>query len=247
MPKRDTRLKIVGHRGAKGLAPENTIASFEKALKYHVDEIELDARVTSNGQVVVHHDGFITDPAGDKLEIDSYTLDELRLHKPDLTTLQEAITKINRQVPVVIEVKPGVPTKPVARIVEDFIKEGWSTKDFCLASRSMPILKELHTRFPEIEIMVIDFWSGVRATWRARKLGTRRIGMLEYGLWPGFIASMKRGGYELYSAPPGTPQKERLLSKFGLAGQTNSAARARRWERYGLTGVITDFPDRFTK
>lgn len=240
-------MKIIGHRGARGLAPENTIASFEKALEHHVDEIELDVRVTSDGWVVTNHDGFIADPAGGRLKISTHTLEELRLHKPDLATLQEAITKINRRVPIIVEVKPNVPTKPVAKIIKAFMKKGWQAKDFCLGSRSMSILKELHSQFPEVEIMVIDFWSGVRATWRARKLGTRRLGMLEYWLWPGFIAGMKRRGYELYSAPPGTPQKERLFAKFGLAGQTNTPSRARRWAKWGLAGVITDYPDRFEK
>lgn len=240
-------MKIIGHRGAKGLAPENTIASFEKALQYHVDEIELDVRVSSDGQVIVNHDPFITDPSGSRINISSHGLDELRHHKPDLATLQEAIAKINRRVPVIVEVKPNVPTKPVVKIIRSFMKKGWQTKDFCLGSRSWPILKELHKQFPEVEIMVIDFWSGTRAIWRARRLGTRRLGMLDYGLWPGFIAGLKHRGYELYSAPPGVPWKERLFSKFGLGGQTNKPSRARRWAKYGLAGVITDFPDRFKR
>ncbi len=240
-------MKIIGHRGAKGLAPENTIASFKKALEHNVDEIELDVRVAKDGETVVNHDSFITDPAGNRLVISAHTLDELRRHKPDLATLQEAVAAINRRVPIIIELKPGVPTKPVVKIIKDFMKKGWQAKDFCLGSRSMSILKELHAQFPGVEIMVIEFWSGIRATRRARKLGTKRIGMLEYVLWFGFIASMKRGGYELYSAPPGTPQKERLFARFGLAGQTNDPRRARRWERSGLAGVITDYPDRFEK
>jgi len=238
---------IIGHRGAKGLAPENTIASFKKALDHHVDEIELDVRLSRDGQVVVHHDSFVTDPSGNQLEISTHTLQELRRHKPDLTTLQEAITAIDRRVPVMIEVKPGVPTAPVVKIIKVFLGKGWQTKDFGLGSRSMPILEELRAQLPEIEIMVIEFWSGIRATRRAKKLKTRRVAMLEYWLWPGFIAAMKRRGYELYSAPPGTPQKEHLFAKVGLAGHTNTPSRARRWARYGLTGVITDYPDRFEK
>lgn len=240
-------MKITGHRGAKGLAPENTLASFKKALEHHVDEIELDVRVTKDGRTVVNHDSFVADPAGNRLEIADHDLSELRRHKPDLATLQEAVAAIDREVPIMIEVKPGVPTEPIIRIVKDFLKKGWQTGDFGVGSRSMPILKELRAGLPDIQLMVIEFWSGLRATRRARKLGTKRIGMLEYGLWPGFIAAMKRGGYELYTAPPGTPQKERLFARLGMAGQTNDPSRARKWERWGLAGVITDYPDRFEK
>ncbi len=47
---------IVGHRGAAGLAPENTLAAFEKACKIGVDAIELDVFLSADGHIVVHHD-----------------------------------------------------------------------------------------------------------------------------------------------------------------------------------------------
>lgn len=47
---------IVGHRGAAGLAPENTIPAFIRAIKSGVDAIELDVLLTADGTLVVHHD-----------------------------------------------------------------------------------------------------------------------------------------------------------------------------------------------
>ena len=47
---------VVGHRGAAGLAPENTLAAFSKACEIGVDAIELDVLLTADGQIVVHHD-----------------------------------------------------------------------------------------------------------------------------------------------------------------------------------------------
>jgi glycerophosphoryl diester phosphodiesterase len=49
-------LDLQGHRGARGLAPENTLAAFEKALAIGVDTLELDIGVTADGVVVVAHD-----------------------------------------------------------------------------------------------------------------------------------------------------------------------------------------------
>jgi glycerophosphoryl diester phosphodiesterase len=49
-------LDLQGHRGARGLAPENTLPAFEKALEVGVDTLELDIGVTSDGVVVVSHD-----------------------------------------------------------------------------------------------------------------------------------------------------------------------------------------------
>ncbi len=48
--------EIVGHRGAAGLAPENTLASFEAALEAGCDRIEFDLRTTADGELVVFHD-----------------------------------------------------------------------------------------------------------------------------------------------------------------------------------------------
>ena len=50
------RILIHGHRGARGLAPENTLAGFACALKVGVDVLELDLRMSRDGKIVIHHD-----------------------------------------------------------------------------------------------------------------------------------------------------------------------------------------------
>ncbi len=50
---------IIGHRGASGDAPENTLGAFELALQLGADGIELDVRLTADGQVVVIHDATV--------------------------------------------------------------------------------------------------------------------------------------------------------------------------------------------
>ena len=50
-----TPFDLEGHRGTRGLRPENTLPAFEKALEIGVDTLELDANVTSDGVVVVSH------------------------------------------------------------------------------------------------------------------------------------------------------------------------------------------------
>ena len=49
-------VEIQGHRGARGLMPENTLPSFAKAMSIGVDVIELDVAVTADGVVIVSHD-----------------------------------------------------------------------------------------------------------------------------------------------------------------------------------------------
>src|SRR5262249_30326129 len=50
---------LQGHRGARGLAPENTLAAFSTALALGVDTLELDLAMTRDGVLVVHHDSWL--------------------------------------------------------------------------------------------------------------------------------------------------------------------------------------------
>ena len=47
---------VIGHRGAAGEAPENTLASFALALEQGAEGIELDVHITKDGEIVVCHD-----------------------------------------------------------------------------------------------------------------------------------------------------------------------------------------------
>lgn len=47
---------IYGHRGAKGEAPENTLASFQRCLEHGVNRCELDLHLSRDGELMVIHD-----------------------------------------------------------------------------------------------------------------------------------------------------------------------------------------------
>lgn len=49
-------IDLQGHRGARGLLPENTLPSFERALALGVTTLELDIAITKDGVLVIHHD-----------------------------------------------------------------------------------------------------------------------------------------------------------------------------------------------
>lgn len=222
-------MKIIGHRGAHGLAPENTIVSIEKAIEHGVDMIEFDVRVTKDGYAVLHHDGHLTDPNGNQLNISQSNLSELITHKPDLALLNEAIKAINHRAQMLIEVKPDVVIEPIVTVIDKCLKTGWKSDEITCCSFSFKILKQLRQALPDLKIMVTERWSGVRATHHARVLNTKSISMNHHVLWWGFIKSMNNAGYELYT--------------YTL----NDTSKARKWAKYGLAGVITDYPDQFEK
>jgi glycerophosphoryl diester phosphodiesterase len=47
---------VIGHRGAAGLLPENTLAAFRRGCELGIDAIELDVLMSADGELVVHHD-----------------------------------------------------------------------------------------------------------------------------------------------------------------------------------------------
>jgi glycerophosphoryl diester phosphodiesterase len=222
-------MKVIGHRGARGLAPENTIASLRKGLEHHVDVLEFDLRVTKDDVVILHHNADLGDPAGKSLKITDHSYAELHEHKPDLPTFEEVLETIGHPVPLYVEVKRDVPVKPVAKIINKYLTKGWKTDYFLLGSKSQKTLLELHAALPAIEKIVIEPWSGVRAHRRANQVGAKKIAMNQLWLWWGFIRGFKNSDKQLYAYTLDNP------------------AKARRWARWGLAGIITDYPDRFEK
>jgi glycerophosphoryl diester phosphodiesterase len=215
-------MKIIGHRGARGLAPENTLASLQKALDHHVDQIEFDVRVTKDGIPLLHHDPRLADPSGSKHLVAKTNYTELKQHKNDLTTLAEALDLLAGKVALCIEVKPD---EPIEAIVSELKKVRLA--NVSLGSKSQKTLLALHQALPDVHKIVIEPWSGVRASRRARQVGTTEISMNQLWLWRGFITPVSRRGWQ--------------LNAYTL----NNPKRAARWQRYGLNGVITDYPDRF--
>src|SRR5262245_66614499 len=58
-PRLTDAFDLQGHRGARGLAPENTLAGFRTALEIGVTTLELDLAMTRDGVLLVSHDPFL--------------------------------------------------------------------------------------------------------------------------------------------------------------------------------------------
>lgn len=56
----NAQVSIEGHRGARGYVPENTIASFIKAIEQGADTVELDVVITKDRKVLVSHDAYFS-------------------------------------------------------------------------------------------------------------------------------------------------------------------------------------------
>lgn len=111
---------VIGHRGAAGIAPENTLESIEAARKNKADAIEIDVRLTKDGKLVVFHDDSLLRLAGIHKQVDELTQKELRNIKlisgDKIPTLEEAFKKAG-STPLVIEGKGDNWAKPLSKIL----------------------------------------------------------------------------------------------------------------------------------
>jgi glycerophosphoryl diester phosphodiesterase len=107
---------VVAHRGASAERPENTLASFERAIETGADAVEFDVRITADGHAVVLHDPDVartTDGAG---LVSDLTLEEVRALRVGgsderVPTLEEALRRCSGRIAVDVEIKnlPGEP------------------------------------------------------------------------------------------------------------------------------------------
>lgn len=110
----------MGHRGAAGLAPENTPEAFLKALEAKCNSVELDVHFINKKLYVLH----------DKEDL-----------KKDTPVLEQIIDLVNRRAIINIELKGAGTAEPVALLIDKYIKKGWKRKDFMVSSFRFEELK----------------------------------------------------------------------------------------------------------
>ena len=69
---------ILGHRGASGYAPENTLEAFRLAMDMGADGFELDVHLSRDGELIVMHDETVDRTTDGHGQIQSFTLKELK-------------------------------------------------------------------------------------------------------------------------------------------------------------------------
>jgi len=123
-------IKIIGHRGARALAQENSIAGIKAAIAAGVDGIEFDVRLTADKQLVLSHDANMERVWGIKHKISSHSLKEHKQLTKEvgqpIPTLAEALTAAGNT-PVIIECKGSDWAKPLSRLLNDYPKKSKCT------------------------------------------------------------------------------------------------------------------------
>ncbi|MFH1784361.1 MAG: glycerophosphodiester phosphodiesterase family protein [bacterium] len=147
----------IGHRGAAGYEPENTLLSIKKALQLKVDFVELDVQVCKTGEVIAMHDSKIDRTTNGKGYITERTFEELRMldagKGEKIPTLEEVLDLVDRKTKVNIEIKGENAAKAVFNILKIYVNEkSWTWGDFLISSFNHPELLKLKELIPDVKI-----------------------------------------------------------------------------------------------
>ncbi|NOZ64745.1 MAG: glycerophosphodiester phosphodiesterase, partial [Caldiserica bacterium] len=165
---------IVGHRGAAGLEPENTIKGFQKALEIGVDYVECDVHLSLDGYPVVIHDATLDRTTSGKGKVEDYTLDELK--KLDtgkgekIPVLEEVMELVRGKAGLIVEIK-----QPEARdVIVKKVKEGSLEGDVLLASFDARVLKDVPA---EIGRALLSYRDPLLSFYIAREISAAFLGL----------------------------------------------------------------------
>ncbi|MFF0265553.1 glycerophosphodiester phosphodiesterase [Kribbella sp. NPDC004536] len=104
---------VTGHRGALGTEPENTLRSFRRGVADGCDEIELDLRVSADGELVIMHDAAVDRTTSGSGEVASLMLAELRALDAGLgeqiPTWSETVAAVGLRIQAEIKAEAAVP------------------------------------------------------------------------------------------------------------------------------------------
>jgi glycerophosphoryl diester phosphodiesterase len=150
----------IGHRGAMGYEPENTLRSFKKALDLGCHMVELDVHVCKTGEVMVIHDDTLERTTNGTGPVREKTLAELRMLDAGkgerIPLLTDVLDRFSGKIGVNIELKGTATARPVARILSRYRMEGrWSGQDGLISSFHCDELSAFRKLDPETPVGIL--------------------------------------------------------------------------------------------
>jgi glycerophosphoryl diester phosphodiesterase len=225
-------LRVIGHRGAAALAPENTWAGFDLALALGVDAIETDVRATRDAVLVLLHDerldrttdgtGRVQDAGWSTLQgLEAGTWFDARYAGQRVPSLRETLERFGRRTHLVLEIKQDGVEEAALTMVRSSGLLGRVT----FTSFSFPVVAWLKSACPKL-----------------------RVGYLSRQVGPEVVDRVLDAGLDQFCPPADSVTRE-LVSDWQARGLDVRAWGVRDAElmgraiRAGVDGMTVDFPD----
>jgi glycerophosphoryl diester phosphodiesterase len=237
-------LQRIAHRGAsgQGLAPENTLASFEKAIELGVDAVEIDVHLTADNRVVVIHDKAVDRTTDGSGPVDTMTLDEIRELSAGnwydkqfacerIPTLEETLDLIGWRALLLIEAK----TEEAADKAVSIIRAQRAQSRVVMQSFLGPAVRtinRLDSRIPTAFLMtggeaVLRRKTGVVK--RVLKLGANALALKYTAATPDLVNMFLSRAMGIWVWTVDEEEDMRVMIEMGVGG------------------IITNYPDRLNK
>ena len=230
---------IFAHRGASAHAPENTLAAFELALAQNADGIELDVKLSADGQVVVIHDATVDRTTGERGRVKDLSLAQLKSLDagsffsskysgekiPSLAEVFEAVgtrTFINVELTNYTTPRDGL-VETVCMLVKKFDLQ----KHVMFSSFFASNLSKARAYLPEVPRGLLAF-NGLLGAW-ARSFG------FAFGKYQALHPNLK-------DVSPEQVQRVHRLKRRIHVWTVNAADDMRRLFRWNVDAIFTDDP-----
>ncbi|MCM3114181.1 glycerophosphodiester phosphodiesterase [Neobacillus sp. MER 74] len=241
--KKETLPLKIGHRGAAGYCPENTISSFRKAVELGVDYLELDIQMTKDHELVVIHDPTVNRTTNGKGKVKDFTLQEIQsldagswfhcnFTGEKIPSLSEVFEEFAGKIGFLIELKkPSLYPLVEEKLAEELKKRELTSvdKQIIVQSFDRGALKRFHDLLPTIPIGILIKNSGVK--------------MISNKNLKSFTS------YVSYVNPKITMVNKRLIKRIHHHGfktmiwTVNKKNDLKTLNHFHVEGIISDFPD----
>ena len=221
----------IGHRGAKGHEPENTLISFQKALDMQVDGIELDVHLSADGELIVIHDETIDRTTNGIGLVNSLSLRQLKKcrinNHHEIPLLSEVFDLVNKNCFINIELKSYETAEKVVELIEDYVSgKNWKYEQFLISSFDWNALQQVRFLNERIQIGVLTETDLDLALAFAKFIQAKSIHPHFHMLSEENVSKIQSKGLQVF---PWTVNEREDVEKI---------------KSYKVNGIITDFPNR---
>ncbi|MFQ5592620.1 MAG: glycerophosphodiester phosphodiesterase [Anaerolineae bacterium] len=255
--------QVFAHRGARSVAPENTLPAFQQALDMGVDGIELDVQLSRDGQLVVIHDFTLERTTNGRGRVRDHTAGELaqleiadcRLQIADCRIIPKSEIRNQKSEIRNLRWDVGVPTlEQVLDLVGDRCRLNVEIKtaDRAGGRQEAALLAQMIQHRDLYEQVIVSSFNPFALIWMRRSDPRVALGLLYAEDWPIYL---RRAWLRPLVRPSALHPHHTMIDKAymqwtrskGYAVNTwtvNAVEEARRLAGLGVDVLISDVPDR---
>lgn len=230
-------MQLIGHRGARYEAPENTLAGFRHAIGLGLTAVEFDVRMTRDGELVVIHDATVDRTTDGTGEVASFSLAELqaldaRAAFPDgpdwpevcrVPTLSEVLDVVDPLLTLLIEVKRDDPARlePIAEGIVAEIRDRRLEDRVAITSFDLVALEIVQRLAPDLRIGLIGDWDTRAFIDDALRLGAFQGDARHATSSPEIVVAAQAAGLRMIGWPCNTAADLEKLTAWDLDAVTS--------------------------